>query len=134
MVGKFDSGYRAAILLYQRQPEIMSTHNETRCSFVADPAVVYFPISSPGYALRQSVKVVNSGKLSARMHVFPCKRPVFSVLMDSKKGFIAPGMHQTMDITCIPECLDVLEEEVMVYGEVRRTKNGWYAQQPDDIA
>lgn len=96
----------------------MSTQNETTCSFVADPAVIYFPVSVPGYALRQSVRIVNSGKLSARMHVLPCSSPVFKVSMCSKKGFIAPGMHQMVEITCCPEDLEVTQEPILIHGEV----------------
>lgn len=94
--------------------------NEANCSFVADPAVVYFPVSVPGYVLRQSVRIVNSGRLSARMHLLPCSSPVFKVSINAKKGFIAPGMHQMLEITCFPEDLEVKQAPILIHGEVCR--------------
>lgn len=92
--------------------------SEPRCNFVADPKEVHFPVTCPGYALRRSVRIVNSGKLSARMHVLPCKNPAFTVIMAPKQGFIAPGMHQRLEITYCPGSLDVIHESIYVQGEV----------------
>eukprot|EP00892_Ulva_mutabilis_P008651 jgi/Ulvmu1/6158/UM028_0014.1 len=97
----------------------MPLHNGgMRCSFIADPAQVHFPVSHPGYSMRRYVNIVNGGKLSARLHVLPVKSPNFKVVMDLKDRFIAPGMHQRIEVSCCPDSHEVVQESICIHGEV----------------
>lgn len=89
--------------------------------FVADPACVYFPVSTLGNMLRQYVRVINVGSHSARLGVpytsqdSPCLRASVEV----KQGYISSGLHQDVEIQYFPDSFDVVRSNVLIDGQVR---------------
>jgi hypothetical protein len=89
-----------------------------QAAFIADPSCVYFAVSSIGSVMRQFVRVINHGSVSARMNVLPSADPAIKLCMSVKKGYIASGLHQDVEIQYTPASFGVVHSEVTVEGEV----------------
>jgi hypothetical protein len=97
--------------------------------FVADPACVYFPVSTvgAGTVLRQFIRVINVGIHSARLGIprASTDHPSLTSSVDVKQGYVASGLHQVIEIQYCPENFDVINSFVGIEGEVRRlSSNG----------
>lgn len=93
---------------------------EHRPLFVAEPACVYFPVSTLGTVLRQYVRVVNVGSYSARLGVPYTAQynPSLRASVEVKQGYLASGLHQDVEIQFSPDSFNVVHSSVLLDGQV----------------
>jgi hypothetical protein len=92
--------------------------------FIADPACVYFPVSTvgAGAVVRQFIRVINVSSHSARLGIPQTspQHPSVTATVDVKQGYIASGLHQVVEVQCYPEDFDVVHSFVRIEAQVWR--------------
>lgn len=77
----------------------------------AEPSVVHFGGFEVGGVYKQTLRIVNRHGAGTRVHILPPTTPFFKASCDDKRGLIAPGLNEEIEIEFRPQQYKVCGEE-----------------------
>ena len=91
----------------------------TSASFASDPSHVLFDHCDAGSLHQKTVRIINKSEQAQRVHVLPASHSTFRFVLNEKRGNIAPGLTQAVQVEFRPESLQTYSTKLHVQCPVR---------------
>lgn len=83
--------------------------------FAASPTAIHFSGFQTGSVLTRHVRIINKGAVPARIHVLPAESSHFRITLVNKRGGLAPGMAETVEVQFSPTAYEYHYEAVKIH-------------------
>lgn len=98
--------------------------SSTSESFASDPSHVIFQHCKPGQLQSATVQLINRTGQAQRMHVLPASNPAFRFVLSEKRGAVAPGLAQAVQVDFRPYEAKPYVTSLYVQCPVRAPRSG----------